>query len=572
MSRGGLSVQPFALLGVIALLLGGVVLLFPPADANASTSDAERLDYLSTTASINSTSHSAEADNPDEGEEYPDTTPLQAQLRSRDKAQVTAALSGISKRDAPFLAPALPILPGTTPVLVLPARTEPYRLTPLASQFPQAVWKMPGGSIRLGLPLLVAPGASLTIDSAETPSILLDSGSLNYATIIAVEANLRFTGTAEQPLGVSSRDPASQALDATATDGRAYISASGSRMDFDHVTASGLGFLVGETSGVAWMAREGAPSTGGARDSTFSGNYFGAYSSGAAGLNFTRTRFTDNAVYGFDPHTDTTGTVIEDSMAARNGRHGLIFSRACSNNVIRRFESFDNGGSGIVIDDGNDDGDTATQGSDNNQVVAAHTHDNKAAGIVIEGGTGNSVGQSLAQANPVGIWVKNGATGTRVTATAVRGSDQTGIRLEGGTASTTATDVAIEQSTVGIADQGARATTLTDVRIVDAAAAGVTVSPDTRQLTLTDVSVAGEGKRAYALIGPPGTTDDTPPEGLRTDEWSAARTGLHPGLSPDFWVQLIPWLLVLAIPALLWLPIRWRWRRRLRAMHGEAGK
>ena len=30
-------------------------------------------------------------------------------------------------------------------------------------------------------------------------------------------------------------------------------------------------------------------------------------------------------------------------MAARNGRHGLIFSRACSNNVIRRFESFDNG-------------------------------------------------------------------------------------------------------------------------------------------------------------------------------------------------------------------------------------
>ena len=32
-----------------------------------------------------------------------------------------------------------------------------------------------------------------------------------------------------------------------------------------------------------------------------------------------------------------------------------------------------------MIDDGNDDGDTATQGSDNNQVVAAHTHDNKAA-------------------------------------------------------------------------------------------------------------------------------------------------------------------------------------------------
>ena len=65
-----------------------------------------------------------------------------------------------------------------------------------------------------------------------------------------------------------------------------------------------------------------------------------------------RNRFVHNRVYGFDPHTGSSGFLVRGNYAARNGRHGIIFSHTCHRNVIRGNVSEHNSWHGIVIDDG----------------------------------------------------------------------------------------------------------------------------------------------------------------------------------------------------------------------------
>lgn len=242
---------------------------------------------LTLATAVEANSAASPAPTPDALQDDPldQPTQLQAELRARDKAQVTAALKALSTQTDAFIAPAL-VEPRSTPVLVLPGRATPYDLAALAAQHPIALSARPDSAILLHLPVIVGPGATLGADATTARTVLLTSSARGYAPLIAAGGTIAFTGTAFQPLAVRSFDPSTGQADTDLTDGRAYVSASATRMDLDHVVASDLGFLVGETSGVAWMARGGTPSSGGASDSTFTRNYFGAYSSGAVGLVF----------------------------------------------------------------------------------------------------------------------------------------------------------------------------------------------------------------------------------------------------------------------------------------------
>ncbi len=59
--------------------------------------------------------------------------------------------------------------------------------------------------------------------------------------------------------------------------GRAYIREVGGNMTLAEVRVSSLGFWSGRTGGVAWTGVNGHPSTGGATDSTFTMQTYGAF-------------------------------------------------------------------------------------------------------------------------------------------------------------------------------------------------------------------------------------------------------------------------------------------------------
>ncbi|MDQ1248720.1 MAG: Right-handed parallel beta-helix repeat-containing protein, partial [Actinomycetota bacterium] len=432
------------------------------------------------------------------------------------------------------------------------------------------------------------PGATLTVDSRRTPALLLSSNPSAYATITSVQATLELFGTEDRPLAVRSLDLV-QSPDAAASthaesgasgqpsaaagsptdsaspdtdlsDGRAYIRAAGSRMDFDHVTVSNLGFLLGESSGVAWMSRDGIPATGGARDSTFTGNYFGAYSSGADGLIISRSQFTNNIVYGFDPHTGTTNTLVEYSVAARNGRHGFIFSSACDHNEIRDSESYLNVGAGFVVDDGADNQAIGPQPSDANTLLRVNAHDNGRSGIVIEGGAANSVVAARVDDNPYGIWVKNAAEGTTISETKVTNSAGSAVRLDPTTRYSTLSDSTIAASTIGVDINSAQGTHLERVTIANSSTAGIVVHSDLSGTTFDQVDISGTGRDAIVHADENVEVSNLP--GLQVDSWARSTvTGDHWWDSLPF-AKLLPWLLILGIPALVWIPIRWRWRRQ----------
>ena len=122
--------------------------------------------------------------------------------------------------------------------------------------------------------------------------------------IVGLNATLTFQGQPDERLAVSSFDPTTGKPDAERSDGRAFISLRGGTMELDATDVSYLGYpSTGATSGIAWNAYDGRQARGHARDATFSHNYYGAYVAGGDGLEIDHAAFTDNVLYGFDPHS-----------------------------------------------------------------------------------------------------------------------------------------------------------------------------------------------------------------------------------------------------------------------------
>jgi hypothetical protein len=339
------------------------------------------------------------------------------------------------------------------------------------------------------------------VDSATVPTLLLASSSTGYVTIRAVYATLRFRGHPDAPLTVRSSDPATGLPDDDRHDGRSYVLARGSEMDIRHTTLSDLGFATtGHTSGVAWKGAEDRPATGGAHDSTFRRNYFGAYSAEARGLVIARSAFLDNEIYGFDPHSATSDTLVTDSVAARNGRHGFIFSQSCDRNVIRDSESYLNGGTGFMIDDGIAPH-GADRASDDNTLLRVSAHDNGDVGIVVEGGTGNVVEQAAVTNNEDGIWVRDGAAGTALVGNRVVATRRTAVRLEAGLGETLVADTEIVGAAVGTHSGGDATTLLRGNRTRGTTTAGLRLDGDQSGSRFADLHVLARAGRAVDVRG-----------------------------------------------------------------------
>jgi hypothetical protein len=272
-------------------------------------------------------------------------------------------------------------------------------------------------------------------------------------------------------------------------------------MRFATARVSYLGYSSsGATSGVAWTAFDGRGPRGGARDTTFDRNYYGAYASGADGLQVDRAAFLHNVVYGFDPHTDTKNVVVSRSRAEANGRHGFMFSEGCENNVVRDSTATGNRGVGFMVDDG-----TLTTGlgrpSDLNTFLRVKAVDNGWAGIVIEGGTGNSVEDSLTTGQQYGIWVRDQAAQTSVTNNRITRAATAGIRLGPGLGQTDVAGNRIAEVPVGIRSDGGSDTLISGGVISRPTNVGLRLDGDQRSARFAKVTIVAAHGHEVELGG-----------------------------------------------------------------------
>lgn len=503
-------------------------------------------------------SHYTDVDSP-AADDPNDSTPRAAQLYRIDNQVLLAAKHMSRKMYGRPKVVKVPTELGIRRVLIVPkGTTNSHDFATLAQTVPRVLRTTTDGSISVELAVVVAEGVRLRIDSRQTPAVYLNSSPDDYASITSLGPAMNLVGDAERPLLVSSRVRGSTLPDVEETDGRPFIRTKGGRLILRYVQASDLGYHVGETSGVSWMAGDGRPGTGGAWHSVLERNHFGAYSSQADGLRIESTIFRNNRYYGFDPHTDTINTTIRNSVATGNGRHGIIFSKGCDNNLIESTVASGNGGAGFMIDDGNPKlGSIKT--SNNNILRSLVAANNGGAGVIIEGGVGNETSDVDLTNNRVGYWVRNGATGSSLSDSGVLASLQAAVRIDGESQTTTISGVSIDGAQTGLWLGSSLATTVASTSMV-VTGTGVSLHSGAENVVYDSVTIAGSGSHPVTDV----STDNAIPTGITVTDWYALSNqsfisrlieyALHP-------LAVLTWSIIL-IPPLVTVTAD-RLRRRL---------
>lgn len=207
---------------------------------------------------------------------------------------------------------------------------------------------------------------------------------------------------------ISSWNPSSKSYDFNTEDGRSYISCLSEvmtegqtcdgrakndmgegRMDISNSEISHLGYDGSESWGLTWKVRgfcvektnpevfEAVGVFGNMYDSDIHHNYYGQYSYGHRGGDWSNNTVHDNLQYGFDPHDYSTGLTIHDNVVYGNQNHGIIASKLCRDVSIQGNEVY-NSLVGIFLHVG---GDFATV--KNNYAHDKHGRRDYAAGVVV---------------------------------------------------------------------------------------------------------------------------------------------------------------------------------------------
>ena len=384
--------------------------------------------------------------------------------------------------------------------IVLPARAAAYSIPELRALFP-AAFEEGGGFLLLDDHIVVAPGGSLDIRGPL--DLRLASGAGQMTSIAGVSATIRIGGGGS--VSISSWNPETQAPDQTLDDGRAFLLMSAGQMDISDATFRYLGFGYGVTSGVAWKGLPGKPSGGAVIRSRFEGNYFGAYTFESDGMRWVGNVFANNVIYGFDPHDYSNHFVVQGNEAFGNGKHGIIFSRGCSGNVITGNSSHDNGWHGIVLDDGKvrDDGNPrheAAVPSDDNVIENNHVWNNKGVGIALEGGRGNVIRDNVIAGNRFGIRLKDDASRNQIVDNTISGSAVFGIYAFNSSSGNEIARNHVVGGKGGFVFKDADRNRLTENQVVGVDGHAVAVMGNVGAMEITGNSLSGKGSSAVDLL------------------------------------------------------------------------
>lgn len=233
-------------------------------------------------------------------------------------------------------------------------RTTIPELTQFLARY-NAITKIADKHYRINLPISIEKNIRVDITDTTVSQLELSS-SQNFAIscLCLEDAELLIKDTK-----ITSIDPATNQPDTFQEDGRSFIRArKSSRMDILNSDISYLGndllngrlhnplLRSGGTYGISWRITDKGLgqdiATGWVEGNNFHHNRFGGYTFGASGMMWRNNVFSENEVYGLDPHDDSNNATIEGNRFANNGKHGFIVSKRCNNNVIRNNVSVNN--------------------------------------------------------------------------------------------------------------------------------------------------------------------------------------------------------------------------------------
>lgn len=210
------------------------------------------------------------------------------------------------------------------------------------------------GVVTLRLPLLVKPGAGLVVLGEETPTLRLstDRGAflMNAGRLDVIDAEV--VGW-DEAAGVPSEF-------AKKTEFRPFLaSLVRSRTNLAGSRFAHLGYAAPTAYGLSLSSHpdraHGEPTddspSGVLVGNTFTGLYYGFYSFEARDVAIVDNTYDGCIVYGIDPHDRSTRLVIARNRAfGTRERHGIIGSRGISDSYVVGNVSYDNAGSGVMLD------------------------------------------------------------------------------------------------------------------------------------------------------------------------------------------------------------------------------
>jgi len=310
-------------------------------------------------------------------EEDIDTSPITAVFRGVPP-DIPGMLAQRSVRVIRFEPGRLMLYAGGQVVRRIPADGRSMGLSQLAALIDDPSWigSGPHGTFTLRAALVAVNGATLRVGGPCRRLLLADR--------MGVFLGARHATLLIQSATVQSGVPAYRGRY------RPFVLADNqSRLVISRSRLIGLGWNWTDSYGVSWKSG----TTGGATNSTFSGNYFGIYTGGVSGVRIANNYVHGNYFYGIDPHTGSTGLAIVHNLVVGNGRHGIILAEHVTRSLVTGNTVLDNAANGIIVDE-----DSTGNVIDHNLVAA-----NGGDGIVLTGSPSNRVLGNIVRANRVGV-------------------------------------------------------------------------------------------------------------------------------------------------------------------------
>ncbi|WP_322763211.1 right-handed parallel beta-helix repeat-containing protein [Frankia sp. Cr2] len=405
-------------------------------------------------------------------------------------------------------APAIVQNQGTLSTLLLPGRPAPYTVDEVVAA--GGMRKDVDGALLVLINIVVGPNARLIIDS-KYGTLRLASSAAGFAALTSWRGAIEINGgSAQQQMNVTSWDVKELKPDLNAVDGRAYIRTMGGELVVRNARVSNLGFWNGRSGGLAWTGSKGQPSTGGAANSTFINNVWGAYISGSEGVQMINVRLEGNDRAGLAVHRDAVSTLISGSTATANHGDGITIDRASGSRVMRSTIS-GNSGDGITLD-GRGIGIVATAtGVQVNQikgtVIEGNTlTDNGRYGIRVLGGEDAAVRNNTVSGSTVGIVVKSGANGTQIVDNTVSGVTDAAVQVGPDAKRTAITTNKLSDGRMGIITQDAPTNVISRNTISGSTEFAITIRGQADGTTIGNNTLSGRGWRAVDINKATGIT------------------------------------------------------------------
>jgi hypothetical protein len=221
-----------------------------------------------------------------------------------------------------------------------------------------AITLLPDGAVRFNRPLAIGSEATLILSGEEVREIQLNATT---GAFLVNAGKLDIVGVRVVGFDVEKNAELRRGYETAMHKFRPFLlSWSGSETNLADSEFVALGYSAGRSYGVTFNSgpvddyfhrADPAPPTGIVVNNSFDNLYYGFYAYEATDVQLVGNEYRDSIIYGIDPHDRSQRLNISLNTAyATLKKHGIIISREVNDSFIIGNLSFDNYGSGTMLD------------------------------------------------------------------------------------------------------------------------------------------------------------------------------------------------------------------------------